>query len=249
LEAVNPPSSGDFSDDDLALLDAIAHTIAEAVEQLRNDPAAQRSARGPNVFHKEGEYWSITYDGGEAIRVRDARGLSYIALLLRQPGQELHAIDIVRAYAGTAPVEIQGHEESKWRPDRVDGLRLGAPGDSGEMLDAQARLAYRRRLDDLRSELEEAQACNDSGRAERMRHEIDCLTQELAHAIGLGGRIRRAGSQAERARVSVTRAITFALKRIESCHPALWHHFSRTIKTGTFCAYVPDPRVPITWEL
>jgi hypothetical protein len=121
-------------------------------------------------------------------------------------------------------------------------------GDAGELLDAQARAAYRHRLDDLRSELEAARACNDPGRAGRAQHEIEILTGELARAVGLGGRERRAGSHAERARVNVTRAITLALAKIAAERPDLGQHFARTVKTGTFCAYVPDPRVPTTWE-
>ena len=70
----------------------------------------------------------------------------------------------------------------------------------------------------------------------------------LSRAVGLGGRERRAGSHAERSRVNVTRAISLALAKIDESHPALGEHFARTIKTGTFCSYAPDPRAPIEWE-
>jgi hypothetical protein len=30
--------------------------------------------------------------------------------------------------------------------------------------------------------------------------------------------------------------------------PALGEHLSRTIHTGRYCSYTPDPRAPITWE-
>ena len=75
------------------------------------------------------------------------------------------------------------------------------------------------------------------------------LARELARAVGLGGRDRRAGSNAERARASVTLAIRRAMGRIRAAHPALGAHLERTIRTGTFCVYLPDPRVPADWRM
>ena len=65
----------------------------------------------------------------------------------------------------------------------------------------------------------------------------------------MGGRARRAGSMAERARVSVTRALRAAIERLEKANPTLGKHLDTTIRTGTFCSYTPDPRVPPSWQL
>lgn len=54
--------------------------------------------------------------------------------------------------------------------------------------------------------------------------------------------------EAERHRVSVTRAIHGLLDRIAAAHPPLGEHLERTVRTGMLCAYAPDPRVPTTWE-
>jgi hypothetical protein len=124
-----------------------------------------------------------------------------------------------------------------------------ATGDAGELLDAEARAAYRRRLDDLRLELTEAEAFNDSGRTARLRAEIDALTAELARAVGLGGRSRVAGSAAERARLNVTRAIGKAIALIDAEYPALGRHLETHVRRGVFCAYVADLRLPVRWDL
>ena len=120
--------------------------------------------------------------------------------------------------------------------------------DAGEVLDAQARAAYRQRLRDLQEELAEAQAFHDPGRVEKLQDEIEFLTHELAHAIGLGGRTRKAVSVAERARVNVTKRIKIALRKISEQHPPLGEHLSQTIRTGTFCMYTPSPHQPLTWQ-
>ncbi len=49
-----------------------------------------------NVFAREGEYWTVVFDG-RVSRLRDAKGLHYLDHLLRHPGQELHALALVAA--------------------------------------------------------------------------------------------------------------------------------------------------------
>jgi hypothetical protein len=117
------------------------------------------------------------------------------------------------------------------------------------MLDRRAKEAYRRRLAEIESDLEEARECGDAYRMEQAMAERRFLARELARAIGLGGRNRRVGSNAERARASVTLAIRRAMGRIRAAHPALGAHLERTIRTGTFCVYLPDPRVPADWRM
>jgi hypothetical protein len=67
--------------------------------------------------------------------------------------------------------------------------------------------------------------------------------------VGLGGRDRSTASNAERARVSVTRAIRSAIERIGEQNPALGTHLDAAIRTGTYCSYRPDPRAPMAWDL
>jgi hypothetical protein len=45
---------------------------------------------GGDIFHLEGEYWTIVY-GGTVCRLRDAKGLHYLAHLLSHPGQRVHS--------------------------------------------------------------------------------------------------------------------------------------------------------------
>ena len=121
-------------------------------------------------------------------------------------------------------------------------------GDAGLLLDAAAKAAYRARLEELGGELEEAEGFHDPERAAKARHEREFLVAELARAVGLGGRDRRAAAHAERARLNATRAIRGAMANLARVHPLLGRHLAATIRTGRYCAYVPDPRAPITWQ-
>jgi hypothetical protein len=86
-------------------------------------------------------------------------------------------------------------------------------------------------------------------RAAQAEAEREFLARELARAVGLGGRDRRAGAASERARSAVTRAIRQGLSRIREHNRPLGAHLDGTIRTGTYCAYRPDARVPVAWQL
>jgi hypothetical protein len=193
-----------------------------------------------NVFRREGDYWTVVYEG-KAFRLKDSKGLRYLSELLGNPGREFPAVDLLDAEArggggGTAQAAAAG------------GARISADlGDAGDVLDAQARADYRRRLEDLREELAEAERFNDPERAAKLREEVEFLADELARATGLGGRSRKAASAAERARLNVTMAIKAALKRIAENSPSLGRNLAAAVKTGRFCCYAPDPGTPVHW--
>jgi pimeloyl-ACP methyl ester carboxylesterase len=199
------------------------------------DVPAQPAPGEPAMqFRREGDYWTIAFDG-KVIRMRDAKGLGYLARLLRHPHREFHVLDLL---TGDAP------RGATARPER---LAVGTP-DAGAVLDEPAKRAYRGRIAELEAEIEQARRWNDPERATHAEAELDALTRELAGALGLGGRDRRAASDSERARASVTKAVRGALRRLEAEHPELGRHLSVAVRTGTFCSYDPDPRLPVTWN-
>src|SRR4029453_14344002 len=131
---------------------------------------------------------------------------------------------------------------------RAAGLPRSALGDAGESLDAHAKDASRRRLAEIDDDLEQARAVGDAERAAQADAERDFLVQELARAFGLGDRDRRAASASERAPARGPRAVRQAILRIADHHAQLGEHLNHAIRTGTYCAYVPDPRAPAGWR-
>jgi AAA ATPase domain len=206
------------------------------------------------ICRKEGEYWTIGYVN-KAIRLRDLKGIGHLANLLRHPGMEFHALDLdlANGVPGQPPNSAFGNLRQSFEPEsqhyKQADLRINGLGDAGEMLDEQAKNQYRRRLSDLRKELEEAKSLGIVERAERVEFEISGLTKELARAVGLKGRDRRAGSASERARQSLNKTIKAAIEKITELEPAIGGYLSRTIKTGTFCSYQPNPEFPINWDV
>lgn len=216
-----------------------------SVDEATIVPLDLVSAPGERIFRREGEYWTLAFSQ-QACRMRDAKGLVYVHWLLRHPGRQFHATELLVLHH-----ENSGADSALASPRRSDGhlqVTTGL-GDAGEVFDAQARDAYARRLTELEEELAEARDHNDPGRIETAHREIEFLVLELRRATGLGGRERRSASHSERARVNVTRAIRGVLQRIAKYHPPLGEHLDHTIRTGTFCCYLPDPRASIEWRL
>lgn len=172
------------------------------------------------VFRRTGETWTLTWRGLDAT-VRDSKGMRDLARLLARPDTDLAAVELAGA--------------------TVDG------GDTGEVVDATARDAYRARLAVLDEELAAADAAGDTARSQRASDERSALVAQLSAAYGLGGRPRRTGGPAERARSAVGWRIRDALRRIDAVHPDLARHLRHGVRTGTFCRYAPE--TPVRWEL
>jgi tetratricopeptide (TPR) repeat protein len=215
-----------------------APSVAPPGHRQHHHARDEQPVASSNLFRREGDYWSVIFEG-HTVRVRDLKGMRYLARLLGDPGREYHVLDLVAAETGSG-AQVDSSQAA--------GLPRSALGDAGESLDAQARDAYRRRLAELEDDIEQARAIGDAERAAQADAERDFLARELARAFGLSGRDRRAASASERARAAVTRAIRQAMTRIAEHHPQLGQHLSRTIRTGTYCAYVPDPRAPAGWR-
>lgn len=169
-------------------------------------------------FHRNAGGWTVEFAGRRAA-LPDLKGIQDICHLLVRPMTDVHCLD------------LSGRHDD----------------DAGsEVLDDRARSAIKARIRDLQETLAEAEEMNDIGRAEAARAEMDQLLETLSAALGLGGRSRRLGDLAEKARTSVTWRIRHAVRRIETAHPELGRHLANSIRTGTFCRYSPEQ--PVAWR-
>ncbi len=204
--------------------------LGAAGPAVRSEPDNRASSAGAatanrqGVFVDEGDYWTVGIDGHRH-RLRASKGLQQIARLLSDPRREFHVLDLAGQLAMT---EIS---------------------DVGQQLDGRSYGEYTRRLEDLRDGIAEASDNNDPTREAALREEADFIAREIARNVGIGGRARRTGTPAERARVNVTRTIAKTISRIGELEPALARVLERSVTTGTFCVYEPDPDSPVHWTL
>jgi tetratricopeptide (TPR) repeat protein len=162
--------------------------------------------------------------GDDETAIPARRGLEHLHALLFRPGEEVSALHLA---GGETVVQA--------------GL--------GEIVDAQALAAYRCRLAEIDSELDDADVSGDARNGARLAAERDALLAEVSAATGLGGRPRMTGSSAERARVAVRKAIATALDAIHGADPVVARHLTSHVRTGLWCCYEPDPDAPVEWRL
>ena len=221
-DAVGGHPASEWARDQLAaradrwVVEGIGAVIRGPVRQWLASP---EQPGGGNSCLLEGEVWAVTFRG-RTVRVRNTKGMRDLVRLLAEPGRELAALDLMDARVVEA--------------------------DTGDAIDETARRQYRQRLEDIEPELDAADRGQDTGASERLAAEREAILAELTSAFGLGGRSRRTGSSAERARTAVTARLRDSIKRIGEAHPDLGRHLSRSVRTGTFCRYDPDPPEPWT---
>jgi hypothetical protein len=196
---------------------ATAQQMAELLSTTSQVEPTQRATLRP-----EGGVWLIDFNGTN-VHVPDLKGLWHLRELVSRPREFIPALALLGASS----------EEPIPRAD------------TGPVLDREALRQYRRRLAELDDELDNAAIHGDAKRQAKRSAERDALIAELKRATGLGGRPRRSGSPAEKARVNVTRTIRHAIIDLSTKVPELAAHLDESIVTGVSCCY--EPRTNIAW--
>jgi len=189
----------------------VAEHASSFVKSTPKTPRSRPPVHRALEVLREGETWTVA-EGERRVVLKDTKGLAYLDALVRDPHREVHVLELV------------GIDER---------------GDAGPLLDEKAKKEYRARAEALREEIEEAERFGDPTRAQKKREELDALATELARAVGLGGRDRRAASNAERARINVQRRLKDVIRRVGEQDSFLGRHLDASVKTGVFCTYAP----------
>lgn len=199
---------------------------SEADEKAGIPVLAEKYPRETRLLKNQGATWLAVYEGIPK-SIPHSNGVVYIAYLLRQPRQEVHAAKLRS--------DLQG-----------DGRNVSA-GSAGEVLDTQALQDYKDRILEIDEELAEAEANNDLARKDKLAEERAALYSEVGSATGLGGRNRKVADDRERHRQAVSAAIHRALRAIKKVHDPLWQHLKNSVTIGEFLSYNPDQ--DITWTV
>ncbi|MEM9647472.1 MAG: hypothetical protein AAF969_03260 [Bacteroidota bacterium] len=163
-------------------------------------------------FVLNGELWEMKY-AKESVVVKDCKGFHDIVKLLQQPEKQLHCTELM-------------------------GTVLDSDGTA--IIDNQALKDYRQKIVSLQASIADAEEMGSVSEVEELRQEYETLLEHLSQVTGMANKIRKTGSSLEKARSAVTWRIRSAIKRLEKVHPQLAKHLSNSIKTGTFCSYVPE---------
>lgn len=224
--------------------DSIKHAIAGLGDEEPTTSVGTIEVQpGRDVFRRDGDYWTVSF-AGRVTHTKDSKGMGYLHQLLQAAGRELHVLDMAASATGNDP-DRRGSSSSA----RAEGLEALSDGRGEPLLDQRAKEEFRRRIGDLEEEIEDADSMNDPERADRARVEMEQVMDTLAAAVGLGGRDRTVSLEAERARLSVSKALRSAIAKIAAHDRVLGEHLAATVRTGYFCSYLPDPRASGGWDV
>jgi predicted ATPase len=195
----------------------VARAIADLIRKISRAESTNRA-----VFRPDRGTWHIEFNG-TVVHAPDLKGFWHLRELVARPHKPVPALALIGA-SSEEPI---------------------ARADTGPTLDRQALRQYRQRLAELDDELDVAAMRGDATRQAERGAERDALIAELKRATGLGGRPRRSGSPAEKARINVTRTIRHAITDLAARAPELAEHLDDSIVTGVSCCY--EPRFDIAW--
>lgn len=169
-------------------------------------------------FLKNGNLWTLTYDGKE-VTLPEVKGFYDLQKMLVRPQEPFHCAELMNAGLKASGVTV---------------------------LDEKAKKTYQQKIMSLQEDISDAETMKDYEKAERLQREYDEILEHLSSALGLGGKSRKQGGSVEKARSAVTWRIRSAISRIEKEHPRLGKHLSNSIRTGTTCSYHPEQ--PVHWS-
>lgn len=165
-------------------------------------------------FEQFSEFWAIRFEDEIGI-FGDNKGMQYIARLLARPFARISAPELARSIVdsvdnGSSPKSIENLAY-----DDEDEM---SAGDSDlPILDDQAKAEYKRKLEQLKEEIDTATKLGEDNKVEELRRDFAMIAEQIQAATGLGGRDRQLGPSpaAKKAFESVGKAITRAYERME----------------------------------
>ena len=101
--------------------------------------------RGSNTFRKEGDYWTISFQGA-VFRLRDTMGMHYICQLLANPGMESSVQDLA---ASTHKASLKRRGRKKSSVAHRNGSTTGDPDDRDDAARERARQMVTKRIKDV----------------------------------------------------------------------------------------------------
>ena len=165
---------------------------------------------------RHGRCWTVEM-GSRTVTVPHCVGLDYLAQLVANPDVEIDAVALASGHTLTT-----------------------RPATDSAVVDRRAIEHYRQRIAELHEEIDDAVAAADLARASRARLELDTLVDHLADSSGLRGTSRCFADGAERARISVLKALQRALRTIAVVDSVIGSELTACISTGYRCVYRPN---------
>lgn len=238
LVLVADPEAGGLDLPHLALVKLLRPERGEASidhDYLEAVLSSGRGAASPYLFRHEGQSWAIAYQGRSLPPLGNLVGLRHLAFLLQRPHQEFSPLVLI------AEMELEtSHQRagvSKETQPRLAQSGLLA-------VEPSTLLRIKAGLKDCDARLTQAQWHQDDVVARRVQEERNAILREYLTSTDRWGKPRVIASAHTRAANSVTRAVTRAIRRLETYDMELGRHLDRCVARKSTCVYRPEDPAP-----
>jgi hypothetical protein len=218
--------------------DAVEAQARES-ERVRQPNDRENSAPPTNIFRRQtGGRWEVSYGSDRCVVLKHVEGMTLIRRLLMSPGELIRATECL----GADPTVDAGRLIAA--PVNEDHATT-ANAEGIPAIDTRARREAADRVRELQKEREHAQERSDDAKIEEIEKELAAIEKITTAALARHGRVRRLGSDREKARQAVLRRYKTALRLLEQSAPMLATHLRQSIRSGSMFVYQPNP--PVEW--
>jgi hypothetical protein len=209
-----------------------------------------------NVFRRDGDQWTVSFEGSPPIRLNHTLGVRYIAHLLRHPHKEFTLLELVLAVEASGAIGAPADEREtvEW-PQDDDPAESDASTET-DSDDEELALLWQE-VANARAELKAAERGHDTDRIAAARQDLDRLRKIrniISHPAGTQGpsarprsRPKRLDEALERQRTRVRNNLRPVRLKIAQYLPSLDTHLKSSLHTGTKSWYKPER--PVQWHL
>ncbi len=198
----------------------------------------------PNVFRRDGDFWTVTFAGKTAPPVKHRLPLEYLAFLLSRPHERFSAADLV-GVIDPPPRPEGGLTDSH---AQEVGLSIGSLQEGVPMTSRVTIRNLRKARAESVDRIAEARlASKGLEEIEEMEEELRRIESRLDADSDLHGRPRATGDDRERVRKRVANSLARARANMADVHEQLAQHLIDHLSDAPNYSYTPDVRMD--WEI
>ncbi len=226
--------------------DALLRIVYESSLPTTTPVVATRSDEKPdNIFRRRGFAWEARFRGKDEFTVLPSKGADYIHQLLRSPGEQIPAIQIVCG----AAADYCGHlMDAK----TAIGAGLQSAGNPlletlGAISDWDAVKQYREEARQLLGDIERARSDNNETEVLELERQIAEIVGKINEAVGVGGKLKQAEDKRKNIRDGFRNAVNRVIDKIRDTDATLADHLKSSMAFGNSPVYQPTD--PVAWEI
>ena len=209
-------------------------SLSSPTTSTRSDPTQPSHAayEATSEIERLAQGWLIRFDNEKAF-VGKIVGVPRLITLLKHPHQDVLALDL-----------MSGSHVGRHTPTGEE-LSDASSQAGGDVIDQSALREYADMARQLQDGRAEADARGDVEERERIDDQMEWLATQIREGKGKGGRRRQFNTDAERARVAVSRSLEIIMRQLETEAPMLSLHLRQSVQRGVKCRY--EPRMNRHW--